>query len=451
VRRHEQACAVLILVTVALAGCAPALAPPSSSITPRYPDFVYPTPPAALARSEGTARIERGWGLLQAGDTKRARREFSAALQAGDWFYPAEAALGYASLAERNYQDAVARFSRVLDRDARYVPALVGRGDALVGMGRLDDAIPDLQAALAADSSLADVRRRLEVVAFRREQQTLQAARAAAAAGRLDEAASAYQRAIARSPDSALLYRELAGVERSQGRNDEALGHLRKAIALDPNDARALTQLGDLLEARGEFGAAADAYARSGQIEPGEEVTRRLAAARARGRESELPEQYKAIAASGEITRGDLAALVGIRLGRLIDSAPHRTGVVVTDVRGNWAAAWILAVVRAGVMEPYPNHAFAPGASVVRLDLARVASRVLGLIAARRPQLAQDWRASRPRIADLPPGHLGYPAAALVIGAGVMPLLDGNRFGPARPVAGTEALDVVTRLEGLAR
>jgi tetratricopeptide (TPR) repeat protein len=451
VRRRERACVVLVLVAAALTGCAPAFAPPPTGATARYPDFVFPAPPPALAHSEATGRLEQGWRLLEAGDVRRARREFSSALQASAYFYPAEAGLGYASLAEKNYPDAVAHFSRALDRDARYVPALVGRGDALVGMSRLDDAMTDLQAAVTANPSLTDVRRRMEVVAFRREQQTLQAARAAAGAGRFDEAAAAYKRAIARSPDSALLYRELAGVERSQGKTDEAIAHLRQAITIDPTDARALMQLGELFEARGDFAAAADAYARANQIEPGEQIGARLAAARAQSRDTRLPEQYDAIAKATAITRGDLAALVGVRLGALIDSAPHRDGVVVTDVRGSWAAAWILAVVRAGVMDPYPNHAFAPKGPVVRLELARVASRVLDLIEARRPRLAQDWRAARPRIADLPPGHLGYPAAALVVGAGVMPLVDGNRFHPERPVAGSEAIDVVTRLEGLAR
>jgi tetratricopeptide (TPR) repeat protein len=450
-RRRERARIVLVLVTMALTGCAPAMAPPPSSAGPQYPDFVFPTPPSSLVHSDQSARLQQGWRLLQAGDTRRARREFSAALRANDSFYPAEAGLGYASLAEKDYPDAVARFGRVLDSDSRYVPALVGRGGALVGLGRLDEAVLDLQAAVAANPSLTDVRRRLDVVAFRREQQTLQAARTAAGAGRLDEAAAAYQRAISRSPDSPLLYRELAGVERSQGRTDQALDHLRKAISLDPTDTHALVQLGELLEARGDPGGAADAYAKASQIEPGDELTARLAATRAQASDSRLPEQYAAIAESAGITRGDLAALVGVRLGALLDSAPHHVGVVVTDVRGHWAATWILAVVRAGVMEPYPNHAFTPKGAVLRLDLAQVASHVLDLIETRQPKLAEEWRAARQQISDLPPGHLGYPAAALAVGAGVMPLLDGATFKPSRPVTGAEAIDVVTRLQGLSR
>ena len=57
--------------------------------------------------------------------------------------------------------------------------------------------------------------------------------------------------------------------------------------------------------------------------------------------------------------------------------------VVLTDIRGNWAAPWIQAVTRAGVIEAFPNHTFQPNATVRRGDLAQAVSRVLALIGAR--------------------------------------------------------------------
>lgn len=449
--RRRGACLTILLVVGMLAGCAPKVAPPPSGASLRFPDFVFPATPAALSRAGQSSGLLRGWQLLQSGDTAAARQEFSRVLRANAGFYPANAGLGYVSLAEKRYADAVDWFSRALTHDARYVPALVGRGDALAGAGRVDESLADLEAAVAADPSLTDVRRRMEVLAFRHQQERLQAAREAAAAGRLDEAAADYQRAVARSPDSGLLYRELAEVERRQGKLDQATGHLRKAASLEPSDARTFVQLGQVLEAQGDFGAAADAYARAVELEPDAAISARAAAARARAHVARMPEQFQAIVTAARVTRADVAALMGARLGSLLDSAPRRDAVVLTDVRGNWAAPWIMTVVRAGVMEPYPNHAFGPNDPVSRIELAQVASRVLELIAAKRPKLAQGWRSARPRIADVPFGHLGYPAVALVIGAGVMPLAEGAAFVPARPVSGVEAIDVVSRLEGLPR
>ena len=106
---------------------------------------------------------------------------------------------------------------------------------------------------------------------------------------------------------------------------------------------------------------------------------------RSRADLAKLPEEYKAIGNAAQVTRGELAALVGVRLASLLQAAARQEAVVLTDVRSHWAAPWIMASVRAGVMQAYPNHTFGPRGVVKRLDLAEVASRVLGLIEARRP------------------------------------------------------------------
>ncbi len=451
--RHSAGarCVGALALLAVLSACAPVLAPAPVVTAPKYPDFVFPAAPAALARQDLSLRQQRGWQFLQAGDVRGARREFNAALKANPAFFPAEAGLAYASLAEREFVDAISRFDRVLKRSPGYVPALVGKGDALAGAGRIEDAVRIYREALATDASLADVRRRVDVLAFRSQQAALNVARKAAEAGRYDEAVAAYEQAIAASPDSGLLYRELAVVERKSGKAEKALEHLRKAVAFDPTDARALVQVGELLEERGDFAAAADAYAKAIAIEPSEDTRANLARVRGRADFAKLPEEFKAIGTAPQVSRGDLAALLGIRLGGLLQAAPRQDAVVLTDVRAHWAAPWIMASVRAGVMEAYPNHTFGPRGLVRRLDLAQVASRVLGLIELRRPALGRQWRAARPRIADLPMSHLGYPAAAMAVGADVLPLVDGGFLRPARLVTGSEALDVIQRLEVLAR
>jgi tetratricopeptide (TPR) repeat protein len=442
---------VWLLVLLAVSGCAPVLAPVPVVLAPHYPDFVFPATPAGLARGQLALRQQRGWQFLQAGDLRGARHEFGAVLRSSPTFFPAEAGLAYVSLADKDFADAIRRFDAVLGQAAGYVPALVGKGDAQAASGRLDEAAASYRAALASEPSFADVRRRLDVIAFRGQQEALTRAKQAADAGRYDEAAAGYERAIAASPDSAWLYRELAGIERRQGQEDQALARLQRAVTLDPSDARTLMSMGELMEDRADYAGAADAYTRAQVLEPGDEVAGRLARVRSQLDLARLPEAYRQIGASPQITRGDLAAVLGVRLSAFLLAAPKQEAVVVTDVRRHWAAPWIMMVVRAGVIDPYPNHTFAPRGAIKRLDLAHVVNRVLSIIAARRPGLGSQWRAARPRIVDLPPGHLGYSAAAMAVAADAMPLLEGGAFKPTRPVSGAEVLDVVGRLEVLAR
>jgi hypothetical protein len=71
------------------------------------------------------------------------------------------------------------------------------------------------------------------------------------------------------------------------------------------------------------------------------------------------------------------------------------------------------------------------------------------LLAADRPDLRARV-ADRPQIADMPPGHLSYPAASAAVASGVVPLLDGGRFDVGRLVSGAEAAAAVARLRTLA-
>ncbi len=312
-----------------------------------------------------------------------------------------------------------------------------------------DEALASFEAALRASPELADVRRRVEVLKFRAVQDRLDEARRAVAAGQLDLARAAYQQAIAASPESSLLYRELAAVEQKQGRLDLALVDARRAVDADRSDLRAWTLLGEVLEASGDLGGAIDAFTSAAAVEPSEALDRRIAALRSRAELARMPAEYRAIAGAAHISRGDLAALLGARLGEVLGQATGPDGVVITDVRNHWAARWIRDVVRAGVMEIYANHTFEPAASVSRGDLAQAVGRVLDLIARANPGAARPWQDARMPMADLAPEHLNYPAASAAVASGVMPLLAGDTFRLARPVAGAEAVSTVDRLAQL--
>jgi len=269
------------------------------------------------------------------------------------------------------------------------------------------------RAALAADPSLADVRQRAEVLRFRGLQDIIEAARAAAKSGRVPDARAAYERAIAASPDSAFLYRELGVLERRAGNSDEALSRLRRATELDPLDEMALVQLGELLESRQDFVGAEAAYRKASAIEPSVTLSARIAALAEKGREARLPAEFRAIPTATELTRGDLAALIGVRLEPLLRAVPPRQ-VVLTDIGGHWAAPWVTQVAQAGVIEPFENHTFQPRARLRRGDLAAAISRLVSVLAADRPDLRARI-ARRPRFTDLVTGHLSYPAASVAV------------------------------------
>jgi Tfp pilus assembly protein PilF len=440
--------AVLLLAACA-AACARRTPPPVLPTAVKHPEFMFPAIPQSLQRAPGVEHIEPGWRYLQDDDFRAATREFASALKRNPNLYPAHAGEGYLALARGDHEQALTSFAAALGTAADYVPAIVGRGQTLLALKRDSDALSAFEAALAVDSSLGDVRRRVDVLRFRSVQQTIEAARTAAAAGRLDDARVAYERAVAMSPDSAFLHRELAGVERRRGSADAALGLFRRAVELDASDRASLIEIGSLLEERQDFTGAEASFRQAAALEPDPELTARIAAVAEKGREARLPAEFHAIPAASQVSRGDLAALVGVRLERVLASAPPRQ-VVVTDTRGHWAADWITRAASAGVMEPFENHTFQPRAQVRRGDLAAAVSRIVTILAGRDAALRKRI-AERPKIADMSPSHLSYPAVAVAVASGVMPLVDGGRFQVSRAVSGAEAVDAIARLRALAR
>jgi tetratricopeptide (TPR) repeat protein len=440
-----------MLLAVGPMACAARAPVPPVVTTPRYPDFVFPNIPAEFSGQNVEKQHQSGWRFLQAGDLDNAERTFNIALKRTPSFYPAEAALGYVALADRDYTGAVAHFDRALSRSAAYVPALLGRGDALLGASRGAEAMASFEKALQVDPSLDEVRRRVDILKFRVVQGRVDEARKAAAAGDVAGARKAYAEALGASPDSALLYRELAALEFQQRDLSLAREHVQKAIALDPSDVRAPTLLGDIYDAESNFEAAIAAYEQAEAIEPSEALQARIEAVRSKARIASLPPQFQAIRQAPNISRSELAALIGVRLEKLVQAAGRGRAAVITDTRGHWASSWILRVTGARIMDVYPNHTFQPGAIVRRGELSEVVSRLLSIIGARDAALARQWTDARGHFTDIAPVHLGYPAASRAVASGVLPMLENNTFQLSRAVSGAEALAAIERLEALDR
>ena len=439
-----------LALVLSVSACAPKAVPVPIVTVPKFPEFTQPPIPPAYVNSPVAAIFVRGWAFFQTGDLKTAEREFLVAATAALSFYPAETSLGYLELARKDPKAALPHFDRVLDRDPKYVPALLGRGQGLIALHREDEAMAEFEAALAVDPGLTEVRRRVEVLKFRGLEQRIARARELARQGHTDEALQAYSGAIAGAPDSPFLYREIAAIEKQKGNLDAALADFHKALALDAGDARSLEQIGEILEDRDDLEGAEKAYADALALEANAALEKKLDDVRDRIAIAHLPAEYRAIDEAPQITRGDLAALIGIRLAPLLQTARAREAVLITDARSHWAATWIMNVARAGIMEPFANHTFQPRALVRRTDLAQAMARLLARVAAQHAAQAKGWESARLKFSDLSPGHLAYPAASMAVAAGVMKTASENSFQPARPVTGAEAAEAIGRLEALA-
>ncbi len=445
--RQRALPALLVSVALWAAACGPKT-PPVAPGAAHYPEFVSPVVPAVAGSPDGEA-LSRAWQALQAGDVGAAERQFAGVLKRQPRNDAALTGLGYAELAKRDPDKAIARFDQAVAVKPASASALVGRGLAYAQSGRAAEAIASLEAAHAAEPTL-DLSARIDALRFRAVEDAVARARAAASAGKLDEARSGYAAALVASPDSAPLLKELAGVERQAGDVTSARTHLERAIAVDPADRAARLQLADLLEASGDRKGALQVLQAAERAERSPDIEARIAALQERADLEALPERYRRIAGAPSVTRADLAALLGVRLPGVLRAAPPRPVPLVTDVSGGWAASWIALVLRAGVMDAFPNHTFQPDGTVRRADLAAVVDRTLSLMAALDPPKAGSWQRDPASFTDLASSHPAYEAASRAVGAKVLDAGPGGAFEPTRLVTGAEVSDAVGRLEKLA-
>jgi hypothetical protein len=82
--------------------------------------------------------------------------------------------------------------------------------------------------------------------------------------------------------------------------------------------------------------------------------------------------------------------------------------------------------------------------------MAQTVARLLARIAVLKPAQARAWNTARLMFSDLAPSHLAYRSASASIASGAMLPGPDGAFQPTRTVSGSEAVDVMRRLEALA-
>ena len=205
---------IVLAALVGLAGCASRV---PVVTTPVYPEYLFPTVPSEFTGSPPARRHEEAWTFFQAGDFISAEARYAVLLESTPTFYPADTALGWLNMARGESRAAVGHFDRAVERQPSYVPALIGRGEAMLVLENDGEALRSFEAALDVNPELADVGRIVQELRFTLVSERLEAARAAANADRFAEAKTAYEQLIASSPDSAFLHVELGRVEQAQG------------------------------------------------------------------------------------------------------------------------------------------------------------------------------------------------------------------------------------------
>ncbi len=179
-----------------------------------------------------------GLALYRQGETGKAIRYFSKALQLDSLYYQAANNLGYMYFLEKRYPEAEKSFLRALDVYGEY-----------------EAAQKNLQLVREIMGGSLDIR------AFELSEQ-------AAEKEDYSEQIPVYQRALNLDPGYAKAHNNLAVALYFEGRNDSASFHLEQALRIDPDYPEALHNMGYLYKIAGDYDPAIRFFIRALSLKP---------------------------------------------------------------------------------------------------------------------------------------------------------------------------------------
>ena len=152
------------------------------------------------------------------------------------------------------WQSSITLFKHTLDKTTNNPMMLNNMGNALKGLGRLDEAISHYAEAARINPNYADAQYNLGNTLHEQ--------------GHLEEAISHYSKALRINPNYTDAHNDLGNVLHEQGHFEEAISHYTEAIRIKPNYIKAYVNLGEALASQRKFTEAMEVFSKALQIKP---------------------------------------------------------------------------------------------------------------------------------------------------------------------------------------
>ena len=253
---------------------------------------------------------------------------------------------------------------------------------------------------------------------------------------------------------------------------DDAVNQYEKALKINPESAKALYAMGMAYKAAFLFDPAADAFKKVIALKGNfaKEADAEWALIQKIQRAAPGTKIGAKIALIPEIDRADLAVLFVEELKLLeilkkkqpkvydtsfrppddptaMETTKKEMMVAATDIADHWAKNWIEDVMKAGAIDPFPDHTFRPDEKITRSNYAVFLQNILVVVTADQG-LATKYFGTPSRFPDVNATHYAYNSISLVVDRGIMKadIMDGA-FGMSSPVSGADALLIIRELQ----
>jgi Tfp pilus assembly protein PilF len=426
-----------------------ALAWSCATFKPLPPAFYVEDLPQSLTTSmtlEERIAAEEAWNDLRTGRTDRAGKAFA---KLGSASPVSHLGRGFLSLQAKDLQAAEQGFRDALKIDPELVLAYVGLAQVALARGDDEQAYARYSDILKKEPDHAWAKPRFEALREAKTEEYTAEGRRAADDGDIEAAKTAYLSALFYSPESVDANLALARIYWKEKNAASAALHYKAASAAAPKDKGILKEYADALYEDQQFGRSLDVYELLAEANPKDKAIReRVESLKNRLGIYELPSLYNDIPASQAISREELAALIAVKLRKVLD-AGEPTPPIFVDIATSWASKFIVKVTALGVMESYENHTFQPKKLINRAELAETLVRLVNFLKNKGYKFTPQMTPDQVQISDVPPENYFRAPIVQIVAYQIMDLGPGRTFQPEAVVGGQEAigaLDIILEL-----
>jgi tetratricopeptide (TPR) repeat protein len=257
----------------------------------------------------------------------------------------------------------------------------------------------------------------------------------------------ALKSAIRYSPEMSDIKKELGDFLFQQEQFEPAAKYYEMILESSPNNQEVMMKLALVYEKLNKFDAAVLIYKRIQEFKPGDlKVINKINELKEKFYDWNLPVKFKNIFFKEEITREELAALIGYYFDKYLE---QHTPVIITDISGSFAMEQIIRVCSLNIMSLRPDHSFGRFPKINRAQFAEVLNALIQYLENAGSghysiQFSPLDEVIEP--ADISPLHKLYNIIKFMVNSGIMKLDEEKNFNPTLNISPTHVLEALKKI-----
>ncbi|MCP4146851.1 MAG: tetratricopeptide repeat protein, partial [bacterium] len=255
----------------------------------------------------------------------------------------------------------------------------------------------------------------------------------------------ALEKAAAYSPEIIEIEIEIADFFYAGEDYKKAATHYERILEKLPNKEDILVKLAEVYEKSGQYDLAVVMYKRLLELKPGDIVfLNKVNDLKFKFYELNLPEKFKNIFFKQDISREELAALIGYYFAKHLETRPP---MIITDITGSFARDYIIKVCTLGIMKIRPDHSFDRFPIINRTAYVAVIDALLRYLRVdRSSEIRLPPLETVIEPADVSPLHKNYKIIKYLINSQLVKLDPDNKFNPTIDVKPAEVLVALKKI-----